>query len=87
MVESAGLLNRYTDFSVSRVRIPPSPPTKNTGRFPDIFSCFSGGGGGIRTHGIRKDTPVFKTGAINRYATPPYGAPGGSRTPDLLVRS
>ena len=30
-----------------------------------------GGGGGIRTHGPRERTPVFKTGAFNRSATPP----------------
>lgn len=32
------------------------------------------GGGGIRTHGRPKPTPVFKTGAISRSATPPKGA-------------
>ncbi len=31
----------------------------------------SGGEGGIRTLGADKDTPVFKTGALNHYATPP----------------
>ena len=31
----------------------------------------SGGGGGIRTHGTISRTPVFKTGALNRSATPP----------------
>ena len=30
-----------------------------------------GGGGGIRTHGTVACTPVFKTGALNRSATPP----------------
>ena len=30
-----------------------------------------GGRGGIRTHGPREGTPVFKTGAINRSATLP----------------
>ena len=30
-----------------------------------------GGGGGIRTHGTVSRTPVFKTGALNRSATPP----------------
>src|SRR4051812_47906578 len=29
------------------------------------------GGGGIRTHGTLTSTPVFKTGALNRSATPP----------------
>jgi hypothetical protein len=31
-----------------------------------------GGEGGIRTHGPREGTPVFKTGAINRSATSPH---------------
>ena len=31
-----------------------------------------GGGGGIRTHGTISRTPVFKTGALNRSATPPH---------------
>lgn len=32
---------------------------------------FIGGGGEIRTRGPLSRTPVFKTGALNRYATPP----------------
>src|SRR6188768_620339 len=35
------------------------------------FFLSFGGGGGIRTHGPRERTPVFKTGAFNRSATPP----------------
>jgi hypothetical protein len=31
-----------------------------------------GGESGIRTHGGRKTTPVFKTGALNRSAISPY---------------
>ena len=31
----------------------------------------TGGGGEIRTHGGREPSPVFKTGALNRSATPP----------------
>ena len=31
----------------------------------------SGGGSEIRTHGGRKPSPVFKTGAFNRSAIPP----------------
>lgn len=34
----------------------------------------NGGGGGIRTHGTLSRTPVFKTGALNRSATPPGSA-------------
>ena len=35
----------------------------------------SGGGGGIRTHGTLTRTPVFKTGAFDRSATPPACEP------------
>jgi hypothetical protein len=35
------------------------------------FSEDSGGGGEIRTHGKIAPSPVFKTGALNRSATPP----------------
>ena len=34
--------------------------------------CFlNGGGGGIRTHGTRERSTVFKTAPINRSGTPP----------------
>ena len=37
------------------------------------FGLFlNGGGGGIRTHGTRERTTVFKTAPINRSGTPPY---------------
>ena len=36
-----------------------------------VFSIFFGGGGEIRTLGRLSPTPVFKTGALNHYATPP----------------
>ena len=39
-----------------------------------ISRKFYGGGGGIRTHGTLSRTPVFKTGALNRSATPPAQA-------------
>ena len=39
------------------------------------------GGGGIRTHGTLASTPVFKTGALNRSATPP----GMSSIPHRLL--
>ena len=35
------------------------------------ISVTAGGEGGIRTHGAREGTPVFKTGAFNRSATSP----------------
>jgi hypothetical protein len=40
VAETNGLLNRRTDNSVPRVRIPPSPPTK---RAPDSGALFVGG--------------------------------------------
>lgn len=39
-------------------------------RLPAILNT-NGGGRGIRTHGGRKASPVFKTGAFNRSASPP----------------
>ena len=36
-----------------------------------LFIDTHGGGGGIRTHGRLAPSPVFKTGAIDRSATPP----------------
>ena len=37
-----------------------------------MFTGFlNGGGGGIRTHGTRERTTVFKTAPINRSGTPP----------------
>lgn len=35
------------------------------------FAAVHGGEGGIRTHGCLAATPVFKTGALDRYATSP----------------
>jgi hypothetical protein len=40
-----------------------------------VLSELNGGGGGIRTHGTLSRTPVFKTGALNRSATPPLLLP------------
>lgn len=50
----------------------------------------NGGGGEIRTHGGVSPSPVFKTGALNRSATPPEGGslakcePGGLRIDKIL---
>ena len=41
--------------------------------FVYIRKLVGGGGGGIRTHGGREPTPVFKTGAFDHSATPPGG--------------
>ena len=46
-------------------------------RAPSAYSAISpkiqfyGGGGGIRTHGTRKGSTVFKTASFNRSDTPP----------------
>jgi hypothetical protein len=37
-----------------------------------IIKIQNGGGGGIRTHETLARLPVFKTGAFNRSATPPW---------------
>ena len=36
-----------------------------------IGGFLNGGGGGIRTHGTRERSTVFKTAPINRSGTPP----------------
>src|SRR5687768_16960012 len=51
-----------------------SPVSRKPPEIPGVFALFlaiSNGGGGIRTHGTLAGTPVFKTGAFNRSATPP----------------
>ncbi len=50
----------------------PDAANAASGALCENIACFTrSGGGGIRTHGKPKPTPVFKTGAINRSATPP----------------
>src|SRR5690242_19331099 len=44
-----------------------------------------GGEGGIRTHGPREGTPVFKTGAFNRSATSPAGLERGRKLLQSLL--
>lgn len=39
---------------------------------PKWLGLFKLGGGGIRTHGTRERTTVFKTAPINRSGTPPF---------------
>jgi hypothetical protein len=39
-------------------------------RLLTVFDTVTGRGGGIRTPGPRKGSPVFKTGAINHSTTP-----------------
>src|SRR3954462_14766992 len=54
---------------------------------PAPGGCRNGGEGGIRTHGGREPTAVFKTAALNHSATcpaaalaaPPLGRKGGGR--------
>ena len=45
---------------------------KRVGTSGDGGKLVSGGGGGIRTRESLTTLPVFKTGAINRSATPPW---------------
>jgi hypothetical protein len=47
-------------------------PQKTAGK-PQFSVVSKGGEDGIRTHGTLADTPVFKTGAIDRSATSPKG--------------
>jgi hypothetical protein len=46
-------------------------PRKALNLLYEVLIPFSGGGGEIRTHGRITPSPVFKTGALNRSATPP----------------
>src|SRR5262249_34452221 len=48
-----------------------SGPSWNYGQWQTMTDSRGGGRGGIRTHGGREPTPVFKTGALNRSATRP----------------
>ena len=49
---------------------------KNSYKIPIFFGVFrtssKNGGGEIRTHGPVTQTPVFKTGALDHSATPPF---------------
>ncbi len=46
-------------------------PALKCNRLQQANSAMAGGWGGIRTHGGREPTPVFKTGALNHSATHP----------------
>jgi hypothetical protein len=45
------------------------------------------GGGGIRTHERLKPLPIFKTGAFNRSATPPFEILDGTMLCSLVWAS
>ena len=47
----------------------------------------AGGWGGIRTHGGREPTPVFKTGALNHSATHPMGEAITQAAPQLQTKA
>ena len=47
----------------------------------EALACDSGGGGEIRTHERITPSPVFKTGAFNRSATPPLASYYAIRLP------
>ena len=53
-----------SNLGASTTRLPPQKRAPNG-------ALFCGGEGGIRTHGKREPTPVFKTGALNHSATSP----------------
>ena len=54
---------------------PPSPPDADIKKAPlGALLSASGGEGGIRTHGGRKSSAVFKTAAFDHSATSPMGA-------------
>jgi hypothetical protein len=61
------------DLRVCRARQEAAQPLAARTRAPKRRLCAARccGGGGIRTHGTLASTPVFKTGALNRSATPP----------------
>ena len=50
----------------------PTFPKKNALKKSLFRVTLNGGGSGIRTHGTREGTTVFKTAPINRSGTPPY---------------
>ena len=60
-------LNRAGDGDERATKKPP----KTAGK-PQLSVVSKGGEDGIRTHGTLAETPVFKTGAIDRSATSPY---------------
>ena len=72
-----------------RDRHPRCPPSRERGRGRAVERCGggsngmrylqTGGGGGIRTHERLAPLPVFKTGAMNRSATPPRRSSVASR--------
>ena len=49
-------------------RLQPTRPTLRN----QLKRAVAGGGGGIRTHGTRKDSTVFKTASLNRSDTSPF---------------
>lgn len=51
---------------------------------PAILNRQCGGKGGIRTHGTLAGPSVFKTDALDHYATLPFGVPTRTRTWSLL---
>ena len=74
------VLLRVASHALANTRFPIPAPLTIPGRGvvstfsktknPAFAGSLSGRGGGIRTPGTRKGSPVFKTGAINRSTTP-----------------
>src|ERR1700719_4580943 len=60
--------DNFADGHINRASL---PTMRGIGRRFSKIYLSNGGEGEIRTHGPRKGTPVFKTGAFNRSATSP----------------
>src|ERR1700719_4613086 len=70
--------DNFADGHINRASL---PTMRGIGRRFSKIYLSNGGEGEIRTHGPRKGTPVFKTGAFNRSATSPTGNPSTIRLP------
>jgi hypothetical protein len=71
---SSSALLRTDAFASSKIapaNLSSTHPAPQNKKGPADRPFLFGGEGGIRTHGPRKGTPVFKTGAFNRSATSP----------------
>ena len=83
ILKKSGCVSRRTDWPVSVIRwsnrsggASPSATQHslmgNERSWQSSFRLDQNGEGGIRTHGAREDTPVFKTGTFGRSVTSPF---------------
>ena len=71
VLSHSNCVSKYTKTKLRFVvLIPLYTDTKKRNRDNSV-PFLNGGGGGIRTHGTRERTTVFKTAPINRSGTPP----------------